>query len=315
MRLGFVLPHIGSWAGPDALVQVASRAEELGFDSLWTTERLLVPLQPRVPYPIGDGRIPDVYRTTLDPLDSLTFVAGQTSRIRLGVSVLNLPWYNLPLLARRLTTIDVLSEGRLSVGLGLGWSPEAYEAAGRTWNVRGRRFTEAVQALKTIWTTDPVEFHGEFFDISRSVIGPKPVQKPHPPIYMAAFAPSALERVARESNGWNPVAIPPAGVAQMFEGIKETARQVGRDPSELELVVRANVELTETPLGDDRGPFSGTADQIEADIASMREIGATQLFFDPTVDPTVRSLDDYVGRMELYADIASEADLPVVRRS
>jgi probable F420-dependent oxidoreductase len=312
MRLGFVLPHIGPWAGPDALAQVASRAEELGFDSVWTTERLLVPLEPSAPYPVGDGRIPEVYKTTLDALDSLTFVAGQTSRIRLGVSVLNLPWYNPPLLARRLTTIDVLSEGRLNVGFGIGWSPEEYKAVGSDWNVRGKRFAEALQALKTIWTTDPVEFHGEFFDIPRSVIGPKPVQKPHPPIYMAAYTPPALERVARDSNGWNPVGIPPAAVAQMFEGIKETARQAGRDPSELELVMRANVELTETPLGDDRGPFCGTTDQIAADIAETKEIGATQLFFDPSFDPTVRSLDDYISRIELYAEIAREAYLPVV---
>ena len=108
---------------------MASRAEELDFDSVWTTERLLVPRAQR-PYPVGDGRIPEVYKTTLDALDSLAFVAGQTSRIRLGVSVLNLPWYNPPLLVRRLTTIDVLSEGRLNVGFGIGWSPEEYKAVG-----------------------------------------------------------------------------------------------------------------------------------------------------------------------------------------
>jgi probable F420-dependent oxidoreductase len=304
MRLGFFLPHIGPWAGPDALAEVASRAEALGFDSLWTTERLLVPLEPSAPYPVGDGRIPEVYETTLDALDSLTFVAGKTSRLGLGVSVLNLPWYNPALLARRLTTIDVLSKGRLHVGFGIGWSPEEYRAVGSNWKVRGKRFAEALQALKTIWTTDPVEFHGEFFDIPRSTIGPKPVQKPHPPIYMAAYTPPALDRVARESNGWNPVGIPPAAVAQMFDGIKEAARQAGRDPSDLELVMRGNAELSDTPLGDDRSPFCGTTDQIAADIAVTREIGSTQLLLDATFDPAVRSLDDFVGRMELYAGLA-----------
>jgi probable F420-dependent oxidoreductase len=304
MRLGFFLPSIGPLAGPDALAQVASRAEELGFDSLWTTERLLVPLEPSTPYPAADGRIPEVYKTTLDPLESLTFVAGRTNRIGLGVSVLILPWYNPPLLARRLTTLDVLSKGRLRVGFGIGWSSDEYKAVGSNWDVRGKRFAEALQALKTIWTTDPVEFHGDFFDIPRSVIGPKPAQKPHPPIYMAAYTPPALKRVARDSNGWHPVGIPPAGVAQMFEGIKETARQAGRDPSELELVMRANAELTDTPLGDDRGPFCGTTEQITADITATKEIGATQLLFDPTFDPAVRSIDDYVGRMELYASLA-----------
>jgi probable F420-dependent oxidoreductase len=305
MRLGFFLPQIGPAASPDALTKVATRAEELGLDSVWVTERLLFPLEPSAPYPVADGVIPDVYKTSLDPLDTLTFVAGQTNRIALGVSVLNLPWYNPPLLARRLSTIDVLSGGRLRIGFGIGWSPEEYTAAGSTWNVRGKRFTEALKALKTIWTTDPVEFHGEFFDIPSSVIGPKPVQKPHPPIYLAAYTPPALDRVARESNGWNPVGIPPAGVAQMFEGIKDAARQAGRDPSELELVMRGNVEVTEAPLGDDRGPFCGTTEQIAADIAASKEIGSTQLILDPSFDPAVRTADDFVGRMELFASLAA----------
>jgi probable F420-dependent oxidoreductase len=305
MRLGCFLPQIGPWAGPDALIQVANRADELGFDSVWTTERLLFPLEPSAPYPVADGVIPDVYKTSLDPLDALTFVASQTSRVGLGVSVLNLPWYNPALLARRLSTIDVLSKGRLRVGFGIGWSPEEYTAVGSRWNVRGKRFAEALQVLKTIWTTDPVEFHGEFFDVPRSVIGPKPVQKPHPPIYMAAYTPPALERVARDSNGWNPVGIPPAGVAEMFAGIKETARQAGRDPSELELVMRGNVEVADAPLGDDRGPFCGSTEQIAADIAATKEIGATQLLLDPTFDPAVGSLDDFVGRMELFASLAA----------
>jgi probable F420-dependent oxidoreductase len=304
MRLGIFLPNVGSWAGPDALSRVASRAEEIGLDSVWTTERLLVAVHPTAPYPAGDGTIPDVYKTDLDPLDSLTFVAARTSRIGLGTSVLNLPWYNPALLARRLSTIDVLSNGRLRVGFGIGWSTDEYQAVGSDWHTRGKRSTEALEALKTIWTTDPVEFKGEFFTIPRSTIGPKPVQKPHPPIYMAAYTPSALERVARYSDGWHPAGIPPAAVGQMFEGIKAQAKEAGRDPSELELVMRGNVEVTDELLGDDRGPFTGTTEQISADIAATKEIGASQLIFDPTFDATVTSVDDYIARIELCADLA-----------
>jgi probable F420-dependent oxidoreductase len=307
LRLGFFLPQIGPWAGPDSIARVATRAEELGFDSVWTTERLLFPLEPTAPYPVADGRIPELYRTSLDPLDALTFVAGQTSRVRLGVSVLNLPWYNPVLLARRLTTLDVLSNGRLQVGFGIGWSPEEYQAAGSTWTARGKRFEEALQVLKVIWTSDPVEFEGEFFRVPRSVIGPKPVQKPHPPVYMAAYAPTALRRVARYANGWNPVGIPPAGVAEMFAGIKAMAEEAGRDPSELELVFRANGEITEEPLGDDRASFCGTPDQIAADIAATQEIGADELIYDATFDPAVGSVDDFVGRMELFIKLAMES--------
>src|SRR5215471_18429833 len=130
MRLGFFLPQIGPLAGPVNLTHVAARAEEVGYDSLWTTERLLFPLETTAPYPVGDGTIPEVYKTVLDPLDALAFVAAQTSRIALGTSILNLPWYNPVLIARRLTSLDVLSSGRLRVGFGIGWSPEEYQAAG-----------------------------------------------------------------------------------------------------------------------------------------------------------------------------------------
>jgi probable F420-dependent oxidoreductase len=307
MRLGFVIPQIGPWAGPDSLTRAATRAEDIGFDGLWVTERLLVPVQPTAPYPVADGRIPDVYKTTLDPLDSLTFVAGQTSRVTLGTSILNLAWYNPVLLARRLTTLDVLSKGRLRIGFGMGWSPEEYEAAGSSWESRGKRFEEALQLLTLIWTTDPVEFKGSFFSVPRSHIGPKPVQKPHPPIYMAAYTPAALSRVARYSNGWHPVGIPPASVAQMFDGIKAMAQEAGRDPGQLELIMRANTEVTDKALGDDRATFCGTPEQIAADIAETREIGATELIFDATFDPEVRSAEDLLERLELFAQLARQA--------
>ena len=305
MRLGFFLPQIGPWAGPEALAQVAVRAEEIGYDSIWATERSLYPLEPKTPYPLG--YLPDVYRTVLDPLDALTFVAGQTSRVALGTSVLNLPWYSPVLLARRLTTLDVLSNGRLRVGLGIGWSMDEYEVAGIPWQDRGRRFEEAIQALKAIWTTDPVEFHGEFYSIPRSHIGPKPVQKPHPPIYLGAFTPRALARVARYADGWHPVGVPSQGIAEMFSAVQTMAEEAGRDPGTLELIVRGNVALLEDPPGDDRWPFTGTIEQLSADIFATRDLGATELILDATFDPGVKSADDFVERMELLSGLAAEA--------
>jgi probable F420-dependent oxidoreductase len=304
MRLGFFLPQIGPWAGPEALAQAARRAEDSGYDSLWVTERSLFPLEPKTPYPLGD--LPEVYKTVLDPLDALTFVAGQTSRVTLGTSVLNLPWYSPVLLARRLSTLDVLSNGRLRVGLGIGWSQDEYEAAGIPWQGRGRRFEEAIQALKAIWTTDPVEFDGEFYSIPRSHIGPKPVQKPHPPIYMGAFAPSALMRVARYGDGWNPVGVPPEGIAEMFSSIQTMAEEAGRDPAALELIVRGNVTLVEDSPGEERWPFTGTSEQLSADISATRALGATELILDATFDPGVKSSDDFVERMELLSGLAAE---------
>jgi probable F420-dependent oxidoreductase len=298
MRIGFALPQIGSVAGPDSLMTVAHRAEEVGFNSLWVLDRLLFPVTPRAPYPVGDGSLPGKYKRVLDPLETLTFAAAHTRRIGLGTSILNLPWYNPVLLARQLSTLDVLSGGRLRVGFGLGWSPDEYEAAGSPWHERGRRADEFIRALKRIWTTDPVEFQGVYCRIPNSVIGPKPVQTPYPPIYLAAYTPAALKRVATEADGWFPVGIPLGGLAQMFEGIKRMAREAGRDPAALALIVRANVEMTPAPIAQNRADFAGTPEQIAADIRATRRLGATELLFDVQFSPGVERLDDMLARMQ-----------------
>ena len=308
MRLGFALPQVGPVAGPDALVTVAQRAEALGFDSLWTLDRMLYPVNPRTPYPATrDGVLPDLYKRVLDPLETLTFVAAHTRRIAIGTSVLNLPWYPPVLLARRLTTLDILSGGRLRVGFGMGWSLDEYEAAGAPWPERGKRADEIIAALKTIWTTDPVEFQGEYYRIPKSFIGPKPVQKPHPPIYMAAFTPSAMKRVAKEANGWFPVGVPLTAVAQMFEGIKGMAREAGRDPAALELIVRANAEFSDTPINKDRADFTGALEQIAGDVAETRQLGAAEIVFDVQFSPGVETVDDIVARMEQLYQVSKQA--------
>ena len=228
MRLGFILPQIGPWAGPEALTRVATQVEQIGYDSVWVTERSLFPLEPITPYPLG--HLPDVYKRVLDPLDALTFVAAQTSRVALGTAVLNLPWYSPVLLSRRLATIDVLSNGRLRLGVGQGWSQDEYVAAGIPWEKRSKRFEEALQVLTTIWTTDPVQFEGEFYSVPRSFIGPKPVQKPHPPIYLGAFSPSAVERAARYADGWLAVAYPPAEIARCSRRSKRRRKRAAVIP-------------------------------------------------------------------------------------
>ena len=307
MRLGFNLPQVGPAASPEALVRVAQRAEELGYDSVWVTERLLWPIEPQTPYPASpDGSLPDLFKTVLDPLEALTFVAGQTSRIGLGTSVLDMPYYNPVMLARRLTTLDVLSGGRLRVGLGLGWSKDEYDAAGASMKQRGRRADEFISVLKAIWTTDPVEFQGEFYQLPKSVILPKPVQKPHPPIYLAAYSAGALKRAATMANGWNPAGVPVDGMKQMMEGIKGMAQEAGRDPSDVALVVRANLLVTDEALGEDRWIFTGSTDQIKADIAATRELGAAELFFDPTFSPDGVSVEGFLSRMEQIRELASE---------
>jgi alkanesulfonate monooxygenase SsuD/methylene tetrahydromethanopterin reductase-like flavin-dependent oxidoreductase (luciferase family) len=123
-------------------------------------------------------------------------------------------YYNPVLLARRLSTLDVLSHGRLRVGLGLGWSKDEFDATGVSLRERGARADEFLAVLQAIWTSDLVEFQGQFYRIPRSIIPPKPVQKPYPPIYLAAFVPPALRRLAQGADGWNPAGIPIDGMQQ-----------------------------------------------------------------------------------------------------
>jgi probable F420-dependent oxidoreductase len=294
VRTGFVLPQIGPAASPQAIARIAQRAEEAGYDSVWVTERLLYPLRPQTPYPATpDGSLPEGYKVVFDPVETLTFVAAQTKQIALGTSVLNMPFYNPVLLARRLTTLDVFSGGRLKVGLGQGWSKDEYDAVGVTPRGLGKRADEFIEVLKTIWTTDPVEFHGRYFQIPKSIIQPKPVQKPHPPLYLAAYSPGALKRTATLANGWNPVGVPVDGMKQMIASLKDMAKAANRATS-LEIVVRANLSITQETPGKQRWLFSGTLKDIKTDIEAVRALGANETFFDATFSPGVQTEADFL---------------------
>jgi alkanesulfonate monooxygenase SsuD/methylene tetrahydromethanopterin reductase-like flavin-dependent oxidoreductase (luciferase family) len=242
-------------------------------------ERLLVPVTPQTPYPgSADGQLPAACSHAWDPLTVLGAVASRTSRVALGTSVLDIPYYNPVVLARALTTLDHLSSGRVRVGLGVGWS-------------------KFLEVLRAVWTTDPVEFQGRFYQIPRSVIGLKPVQKPHPPVFLATYVPAGLERIGRRADGWNPVGMPVEAMTAMTARMREAAKAAGRDPGRLEVIVRANVAVTPKPLGGDRPIFWGTTEQVKEDVAGVREMGAAELFFDPTVCGVV-SPERYLTLME-----------------
>ncbi len=280
MRIGITLPSMGRSANPVNLIKAAREAEELGYDTVWVADRLLYPVNPRTPYEVTpDGSLPEFYKYVLDPLETLTFVAAHTKQIGLGTSVLDIPFYNPVILARRLTTLDVLSGGRLRVGFGLGWSEDEFEAAGALLKERGARADEFIQVLKAIWMNDPVEFHGKYYKVPKSIIRPKPIQKPHPPIYLAAFVPAALKRAATLADGWLPAGIPFEAIAQTIPQFKQIAKDAGRDPANLEIVFGSGVHITPKPLKKDRSFFTGSLDQIKEDINKVRDLGINELLF------------------------------------
>ena len=301
MRVGVSLPNLGLSATPDALVRGAQHAEQLGYDTLWTADRLLYPVHPRDPYPATpDGSLPEYYKNVLDPLESLAFAAAHTRTIGLGTSIIAIPFYNPVVLARRLTTIDILSGGRLRVGFGLGWSHDEFEAVGASLKGRGARADEFLQVLNAVWSTNPVEFHGTFFSVPRSFIGPKPVQQPRPPIFMAAYTAAALKRVATYADGWQPNgAILLGEMPRMLAELRAGAAAAGRDPSAMLLNVVATIALTPQPMAGSRAFFTGSREQIRDDIARARALGTTELIIEldlgPPIDELLRTMERFRG--------------------
>jgi probable F420-dependent oxidoreductase len=280
--LGVGLPVSGAWATPENMVHVATRAEELGYTSLWSFQRLLHPV---------DEDWGAVYHGVVDPVTALAFVAGSTSRIRLGLAVVNLPFYSPIVLSKALTTVDIVSKGRLDVGLGLGWAQQEFEAVGVPMAGRGARAEEFVACLKAIWTEQEVEHHGQFYDVPLSRVEPKPVQQPHPPLLMGGTADVALRRIGRIADGWiSSSRTDLATIGESVDVVRSAAAEAGRDPSGLRFVTRGVVRMGQTSTGD-RVPLQGTADQIRGDLAALAASGVTEVFLDLNWDPDTVSAD------------------------
>jgi probable F420-dependent oxidoreductase len=283
VQLGFAVPISGSWASPANCAEIARKAEELGYASLWTFQRLLSPLDADAPV------LPPPYHSVHDPLAILAYLAGHTSKARLGVAVVNLPYYTPIVLAKILTTIDQLSEGRLDAGLGIGWLPQELEAVGVPAARRGARAEDFLRCLRAIWTDEVVEYAGDFYRVPRSRLAPRPVQKPHPPILLGGTAEPALRRAGRVAAGW--ISSSRADLNRIDESVaivRTGAVDAGRDPDELRFVCRGVVKVR---AGEERAPLVGSLEEVRADLADLATKGITETFIDLNFDPRVGSPD------------------------
>jgi probable F420-dependent oxidoreductase len=303
MKIGFALPHQGPVATKDNMRLIATEAEKMGYDSLWTNERLLVPVNAKTPYPgNAEGVLNEEYKIHLDHLTCLTYVSAITEQIRLGVSLINIPWYNPVLLAKRLAAMDVLSDGRLTVGVGLSWSEDECDAANVVYRDRGRIGEEAIECLLAVWGPDPVEYHGKYFNLEPAYVGPKPVQKPHPPLLIGGFMPKALDRAGRMADGFTGCCAPVDALISMMNAVMKAAEERGRDSSKLQTVMRCLVERTEEALDDATRPVTcGTWEQIAEDVRKMQDAGVDEVFFDVAFQKDAQSSEgllDYMGRFK-----------------
>jgi probable F420-dependent oxidoreductase len=276
MKMGFGIPVSGSWATPANIVEVAHTAERLGYESLWSFQRTL--------FPAGNP-IPEPYREVHDPIAVSAYLAAVTERIRIGIAIVNLPFYSPIVLAKMLTSIDILSGGRLDAGLGLGWNPDEFAAAGVAIERRGARAEEFVQCLRAIWTDDPVEFAGEFYSLPPSHVDPKPVQQPHPPLLFGGAAEPALRRAGRLGAGWISASrFEASNVPGAVEIVRAAAADAGRDPDALRVIIRAATKIRDH---DEDLQFTGTLDKIRRDIADYGRNGVTELFVDLNFDEQI----------------------------
>jgi probable F420-dependent oxidoreductase len=285
MKAGILLPQTGDTATRENVLYIAKKAEKEGIDSVWVFERLLWPLKPQTPYAgTPDGSLPVEYQSVLDPLETLTYLAGNTDQISLGTCVIDMLFHNPVVLARRFATFDILSHGRAIAGLGIGWSKDEYDVSGVPYKHRGERANEYLQLLKRIWTDDVVEFKGQIYSIPSSKIGPKPVQKPHPPILLGGFSPNTFLRIVKYADGWIPVAGfgPLEQLERAINGLREGARKANRDPSKIRIfaLTYPNVlDSSSNSSSEQRLPMTGSTDQIGSDIEQIKAMDIEHVIF------------------------------------
>jgi probable F420-dependent oxidoreductase len=303
LRLGFGLPVSGSWATPDAMVHVARRAEELGYASLWTFQRLLVPA----------GRdLGPAYRSVLDPVVALASVAAATRTIRLGTALVNALFTPPVVLAKQLATLDAVSGGRLDAGLGLGWVREEFAAVGVPYESRGARMDDYLRCLRAIWTGDVVSYDGPFYSVPPARALPRPVQRPHPPLLLGGAALAALRRAGRFADGWiSSSKHDLTRIGTDGDVVRRAAAEAGKDPAAVRVVVRGLVDLSDAVAEGSRRPLHGSAAQVRGDLDALAEQGVTEVFLDLNFSPRVGSPDADVARSLAYADGVLEAFAPV----
>ena len=320
MKIGIALPQIGEQATRENVIRLSRKAEEEDIDSLWVNDRIIWPLNPLVPSPVTpDGRLPIQFQNVFDPIELLTFVAANTKKISLGSAIVNMLFHNPVVLARRFATLDLLSEGRvIAAGFGLGTVKEEYQLSNIPFESRGKRANEFLQVLKKIWTDDIVDFKGKFYTIPASKIGPKPVQKPHIPIYYGGDSPKIFSRVVNYTDGWifgivptipNPFECLRNGMKQL----KEEARRLNKDPDKLKTIVVVFPHIS-LPYSSDhyinqneqkRIPFVGTVNEVGRNIQEIRDMGIEHVILYYNFSPEGRDMNKIIDITKQLGEFAS----------
>jgi probable F420-dependent oxidoreductase len=267
MKLGIIFANSGKFSQPELFARLARDCEELGFESLWTVEHVVIP-QPHMPYPGSrDGQMPGGDEVPIpDPLIPLAYAAAITKQIKLSTGVIILPQRHPLYLAKQLATLDVLSNGRMMVGIGSGWMKEEFESLQIPFNRRGARTDESIQAMRAVWNEPAASFHGKHFHFQDVKSYPKPIQNNGIPIHIGGHSPAAARRAGRFGDGFFPTITALEKLSEMFAMVREEAEKAGRSADAIEYTAMA------APKPDS--------------IKALRDIGISRVVFaPPSSDP------------------------------
>ena len=280
MKFDLWLPTASPMTTPELLDAVAEGAEARGIGTIWVGEHVVLFEEYASSYPYAeDGRIPAPPGSgLLEPLITLTYLAARTSRVRLGTAMLLLPQRNPVYVAKEVSSLDVLSGGRVDLGIGVGWLKEEFDALNVPWAQRGRRTDEYLEVLRTLWVDNLSAFQGETYELPACEMFPKPVQQPHPPIHIGGETPAALRRVARTGQGWHTFNRSPGELATGLAELAPHLEEAGRTSADLRITVCPYFQQL-TPAAVEQYAQAG-ADAVAA------------LFFAFTPDDVARAFDD-----------------------
>jgi probable F420-dependent oxidoreductase len=298
LTFGCHLPVFGPIATRGNVLAFARKVEALGYESLWASDHVVLPhtIKSKYPYhPSGQFPLPPT-AAFLEPLTTLALVAGVTERAQLGTTVLVLPHRHPVLAAKMLATLDHLAEGRVILGVGVGWMREEIEILGGNYDRRGAWSDEAIRIMRACWSEDRARYQGEFFSFDEIGVVPPPPRKAIP-IWVGGHTPRALRRVAELGDGWHAAFTPPDAFERDIARLREECARRHREFADLAITLRVGLSFRDTPGGADRKPLQGTPDQIVADIRRYRELGVGSFL----LEARYRDLDDMVAIFERFA--------------
>jgi len=290
VQFGFDIPAQGPMANPDSAAELARAGEAMGFGYLYVSDHIVVPKTIRSPYPYNAKRKLPGADNYLEQLTLLTFLAAHTRRIKLLTSVTVIPYRDAVFTAKSLATIDVLSNGRLVLGAGVGWMKEEFEAVGAPpFEQRGTVTDEYLRAFVELWTDKKPSFKGRHVRFSDIAFEPKPVQKPHPPIWIGGESPYAIRRAATLGNGWYPISYDqtypittPTRMRECLTELRKHAKAVGRSLKGFQVTYHAGMydpKHVAIRQGGKRKNFTGTPAQVAGDIRAFQDAGVDNVFF------------------------------------